>query len=184
MINEYVKSITAEIAAALADISETEAQQATDAIRQARRVVVHGAGRVGLAGKAFAMRLGHLGFSAHTVTDSTIPPLGPGDLLIVASSTGETSTVVDVATLARSHNARVLVFSASPASRLARLADQFILLKTPTKFGSANGVASIQPMATLFEQALQIFFDLLVLLLMKQTVQQPGDLWARHTNLD
>jgi 6-phospho-3-hexuloisomerase len=184
MIREFVKTITAEIETALDGVSDAEADVLTRSILQARHVVVHGAGRVGLVCKAFAMRLGHLGIAAHAVSDSTIPPLGPDDVLLVASSSGETSTVIDVARLAKKQRARILVIGAVPGSQLALLADHFIHLKTPTKLGPANGVTSVQPMATLFEQSLQILFDVLVLHLMKETGQTQSDLWARHTNID
>jgi 6-phospho-3-hexuloisomerase len=92
--------------------------------------------------------------------------------------------VIDVARLAKKQRARILVIGAVPGSQLALLADHFIHLKTPTKLGPANGVTSVQPMATLFEQSLQILFDVLVLHLMKETGQTQSDLWARHTNID
>ncbi|MBI5473096.1 MAG: SIS domain-containing protein [Ignavibacteriae bacterium] len=184
MFRDLVETITAEIRLALHDVSDEQVGGLVGLILGARRIVVHGAGRVGLACRGFAMRLGHVGRSVFTVADSTIPPLGKGDILIVGSSSGETQTVYDVAVLGKRTGAHLVVITAKQDSRLGKLADVLILLNAPTKFGPTEGRTSIQPMASLFEQSLQIFFDALVLQLMKATNQTHADLWARHSNLD
>jgi 6-phospho-3-hexuloisomerase len=130
------------------------------------------------------MRLGHLGKKAFTVSDSTVPPLGKNDLLILASSSGETQTVYDVGVLAKTHGARVAVITGDAESRIAGISDAPLILRAQTKFGAKKGVRSIQPMATQFEQCLHILFDVLILLLMRSTNQTESDLWARHSNLD
>jgi 6-phospho-3-hexuloisomerase len=182
--HDRAATVTAEIQAVLQNVNEADVVQVVQAIVNARHIVVHGAGRVGLACKGFAMRLGHLGFHAFAVSDACIPAVGEGDLVLVASSSGETQTVYDVAMLAKSHRARVAAISAIANSRIANAADLLVRLTTPTKFGPTPDASSVQPMATLFEQCLQILFDCLVLQLMQETQQSSADLWARHTNLD
>ncbi len=44
------------------------------------KIVCTGAGRVGLAMRAFAMRLNHLGLDAHFLGETIVPHTGPGDL--------------------------------------------------------------------------------------------------------
>ncbi len=184
MFKNVLKAVTSEIVAALNTIQAESATELVLRIMKARRIVLHGAGRVGLACKGFGMRLGHLGREAHVVGDSTIPPIGKEDLLIVASSSGETQNVYDVVVLAKQHDAHVIVITAMPDSRIAKLGNSVILIEVPTKFSPHNDTSSIQPMASLFEQCLQVFFDVVVLSLMKETQQKHEDLWARHTNLD
>ena len=184
MFYDFLRIVTSEIGLVLNTVKEDNATDLVQSILKARRVVVHGAGRVGLACKGFSMRLGHLGREAYTVGDSTVPSIGKGDLLVVASSSGETQTVYDVALLGKKNGAHVTVITAVPDSRMARLADSLVVLKAPTKFGPMEGVNSIQPMASLFEQCLQVFFDIIVLLLMKETLQSHDDLWTRHSNVD
>ncbi len=184
VFHERVPKVTSEIERVLGRIEEQQIVRLVQSILDARHIVLCGAGRVGLACSGFAMRLGHLGKTAFTVGDSTIPPVDKGDLLIVGSSSGETQTVYDVAALGKKKGTNVVVITASPSSRLGKLADSIIVLDAPTKFGGRKDEESMQPMATLFEQSLQVMFDIIVLILMEKTRQQSDDLWARHTNLD
>ncbi|MFN0159423.1 MAG: 6-phospho-3-hexuloisomerase [Bacteroidota bacterium] len=184
MVHELAYKITSEISLSLNAVEENKIAELVQSILKANRIVVCGAGRVGLACKGFAMRLGHLGKTAFAPGDSTIPRIGEGDLLILGSSSGETQTVYDVAVLAKKNGAHVVLITANQDSRMGEIAHSIIFLKTPTKFGPMDGNHSVQPMATLFEQCLQILFDIVVLLLMKDTRQTHDDLWARHSNVD
>lgn len=184
MFHELGKKITTEISSVLDRVHEEKVMALVHAVLHTRRIVVVGAGRVGLACKGLAMRLGHLGFAAFTTSDSTSPSLARGDLLIVASSSGETQTIYDVLLLAKKAGARTILLTADSASRMGKEAEMVIEIPAPTKYGATRSVDSIQPMATLFEQSLNIVFDIVVLLLMRETRQTPEDLWKRHTNLD
>jgi 6-phospho-3-hexuloisomerase len=184
MFHDLAKQVTNEITACLNDIDENLVAELVLSILGARQIVVHGAGRVGLACRGFAMRLGHVGLNAFTVTDATVPPLAKGDLLIIGSSSGETQTVYDVAVHGKKNGAQVVVVTANTESRMASVADTTIFINAPTKFGPTEKCSSIQPMATLFEQCVQLLFDVVVLLLMNETNQTHNDLWVRHSNLD
>jgi 6-phospho-3-hexuloisomerase len=184
MFHELAKKVTTEISGVLHDVREQDARALLQSILQKQRIVVAGAGRVGLACKGFAMRLGHLGLSAFTPNDSTIPPIGANDLLVVGSSSGETQTVYDVALNAKRNGASVVAITADADSRIATLADMVIALNAPTKFGTTKGGSSIQPMATLFEQSLQVLFDVVILMLMKEMGCTHEDMWRRHSNVD
>lgn len=184
MFSRHLPVVTAEIANVLKALDDRKVDELVRGIVDSKGVVVHGAGRVGLACRGFAMRLAHLGREAYSVSDAGIRPVGPGDLLIIASSSGETQTVFDVADMGKRSGASLVVVTAAAGSRIAGLADSLLVFDAPTKFGPKDGVESVQPMATLFEQCLQIFFDILVLMLMDATGQRHRDLWTRHTNLD
>jgi 6-phospho-3-hexuloisomerase len=184
MFNELRDKTTAEINRALQRVTDQKANELAKTILRAQNIVTCGSGRVGLACKGFAMRLGHLGLKAFTSGDSTLPPLGKDDLLIVASSSGETQTVYDIALAGKKSGAKVVLITADLNSRMGKISDIVITLDAPTKFSTRDTSISIQPMATLFEQSLQVFFDIIVLLLMKKTNQNHDDLWARHSNLD
>ncbi len=47
-----------------------------------RKVLVVGAGRSGLVGRAFAMRLMHLGFRSYVLGETITPSVGEGDLVV------------------------------------------------------------------------------------------------------
>ena len=82
--------VAREIEASLTRVEEEEARSLIEAITGCERVFVLGAGRSKLAVDGFAMRLTHLGLTAHVTADTTTPAIGPDDLLIVCSGSGET----------------------------------------------------------------------------------------------
>ena len=140
-----------------------------------------------MAGKAFAMRLGHLGFKAYTVGDSTVPSISKRDLLIACSGSGETQTIYDLVVRAKESGARIALVSSyidHNKSRMARVADTMVIMNAPTKLKQVNGFKSVQPMTTLNEQCLGVFFDAVVLLLMDKLSETHETMWARHSNLE
>ena len=71
-------------------------------ISQASKIVVFGAGRVGLMMKSFAMRLNHLGLNSSFIGEINLPATGKGDLLVIGSGSGNTPSVVSIAQIAQS----------------------------------------------------------------------------------
>ncbi|MGL5748259.1 MAG: SIS domain-containing protein, partial [Weissella cibaria] len=69
-------------------------------VNQSERIFLAGAGRSGLALKSFAMRLTQLGKQAFVVGETTTPAITASDLLVIASSSGETTQLVQFAATA------------------------------------------------------------------------------------
>ena len=183
-VQALVDRVLAEIRTVLESADDASMARLVEAVLQANRIVVHGAGRVGIVCSAFAMRLAQMGFRSHMLGEPTTPAIGGGDILLLCSGSGETQTVYQVALLAKQHGARIVLITARPESRIGRLADVVVPLSAPTKLGSSQGPPSIQPMTTVAEQSLMIFLDMVVLLLMRATQQTSEDLWRRHRNLE
>jgi len=179
---QYVDKVTKEIKDVLSEVREEEIERLIDQIMAARKIQVFGMGRVGFAMKAFAMRLMHLGFNASFVYETCTPNIGKGDLLIDGCAC--TSICKVVIELAKKAKSKVAVITAHPESPLARSADVAVKLRGQVLEGGKDEYPSIQPMATLFEQSLFIFLDIVTLLLMKRTGQTSADMAKRHTNLD
>jgi len=184
MIKRSTKKILSEIDYVLSRTDEKEVSKFIDAITQAKHIVCAGAGRVGSAIWGFAMRLGHLGVPAHTIGDSTLPSLTKKDLLIVASGSGETETIYHYVNICKKKGVPVALITGNPESRMGKLADFMVTIHAPNKYRPLKNFKSIQPMTTLNEQALQIFFDAVVLDLMKKTRQTEKHLWQRHSILE
>jgi len=184
MYESNYRRILEELDFVLSNVDAAEIDALADEILSARTVVVVGAGRVGMAGRGFAMRLGHLGLRAYALGDSTLPSIGPGDLLLIASGSGETQTILDIALIGKRNGARLGLITGRRDSRIGRLADVFIEMRVPTKAGAVQGFSTIQPMTTLNEQALQILFDAMVLRLMTKTGETEETMWNRHSNLE
>jgi len=183
-VQALADQVLLEIRNVLRTVNEDSVRQFVDAILEADRIVVSGAGRMGLVSAAFAMRLAHLGFRSHVLGEPTTPAVGEGDLLILSSTSGETQTVCDVAVLGKNEGARIALITSRPDSRMGQLADVIVQLSAPNKLGTIVEPPSIQPMTTLAEQSLMLFLDIMVLQLMRATHQTSEDLWKRHCNLE
>ena len=179
-----MKSILFEIEQVLTQIEQGSIERLVAALRTGRRVVTIGAGRVGLATKGFAMRLGHLGIAAYALGDMTVPSLGvKGDVVLIASGSGETPSIAILAETAKRSGATLVLVTGNPDSRMGRIADVVVHIPAPTK-ASKGAIESRQPMTTLNEQCLQIFFDALVLVLMHELGETDKTMHARHSNLE
>jgi len=184
MYKKYYTKVLEEINFVLGSVNENEVTSLVNQIIKANRVIVHGAGRVGMAIRGFGMRLGHLGYNAYTLGDSTVPGISENDLLIVASGSGETQTVYDIAMLGKNNGSHLAVITGNRDSRMGKIADTVVVMKAPSKTKSVEGFKSIQPMTTLNEQCLGILFDTIVLILMEKTNETHETMWARHSNLE
>ncbi len=178
--------ILQELDRGLRRVDPEQVRVLVEALVSARRIILVGAGRMGIVMQAFCMRLGHLGCDAHLAGALGCPPVAAGDLLLVASSSGETATVCALAGRAREQGATIAAITASPASTVGRAAALVVLLHAPAALQADASAApvSAQPMKTLFEQCLFLLLESVVLLLMARTGQSAGDLAARHTNLE
>ncbi len=177
---------TAErLEAILAEMREVFARMPADAVAQlareianARRILVYGAGRNGLALQAFAMRLMHLGLDGHFVGQLAAPPVARGDLLLAALSVGRLPTGDAIIGSAKAAGARIAVISGRPELVLA--ADLVVPLPAQTM---ADPMTSILPLGSPFELALWLLCDLTVVELMTLLGQSKADLAARHANV-
>ena len=176
--------ILTEIRTVLTQVNEQQIQSLTEGLLKSKKIVVVGAGRVGMAGKGFAMRLGHLGFQAYMIGDATVPSIAQGDLLLVCSGSGETQTIYDLVVIAKKNGANVALITGNRESRMGQIADQIVEIKAPSKVKPVAGFHSIQPMTTLNEQCLSIFFDAVVLQLMATMNETHDTMWHRHSNLE
>ena len=180
-----IGAVLAEVGGALGGVDEAALLALERAICRASRVFVAGTGRSGLAMRGFAMRLTHLGLTAHVVGEVTTPNLAAGDLLLIGSGSGRTPSVLNWASRARALQAGLGLITASRPSPMAELADWVVEINAPTpKAGTGGQAASIQPMGTLFEQSLGICLDVLVLRLMAARGVSAEQMFARHANLE
>jgi 6-phospho-3-hexuloisomerase len=179
-----INIILNEVATVLAKVDDHHVDSMITEIIESKKIVVCGAGRVGMAIRGFGMRLGHLGFTAYTLGDSTVPGISSGDLLIVASGSGETQTIVDLVTIASNNGVRIVAVTGNPESRIGKLANVTVKLEAPSKTKMINDIVSVQPMTSLNEQCLAILFDAIVLKIMDKIGENHESMWKRHSNLE
>jgi 6-phospho-3-hexuloisomerase len=154
------------------------------AIARTRRVFLIGAGREGLATRAFAMRLVHLGRDAYWIWDDTTPSIGPGDLLIATSGSGAIGHIDYVFDQAVAAGADTAVVTGDPSGVTAKKTKTLLWLPAAVYKGKADVVPSTQPMGNLFEQALLILFDQIVIALADKLAISSAAMSARHRNVE
>ncbi|WP_427135764.1 6-phospho-3-hexuloisomerase [Pseudarthrobacter sp. S9] len=179
----YLDLVTGEIGKVLDGIDEAAASPLVERIRHARRIYFVGAGRSGLVLKMAAMRLMHLGFAVHVVGETTTPAIEAGDLLIAASGSGTTSTVVKAASTAAGVGASVVSYTTDPTSSLAGLSDHVLVIAAARKTDHGAGI-SRQYSGSLFEQTLLLVTEAVFQILWDIRGTPAEELWPRHANLE
>jgi 6-phospho-3-hexuloisomerase len=152
-------------------------------IHAADRIFLIAAGRSGLALRAAAMRLMHFGLTVFVAGETTTPAIRKGDLLIAASGSGTTSTIVKAAEKAVAAGAAVAVFSTTADSPLAKLSSLLMILPAAQKEDHGTAV-SAQYAGSLFEQALLLLTDAIFQTLWAEDGTPAQELWKRHANLE
>ncbi|RUZ79579.1 SIS domain-containing protein [Mesorhizobium sp. M7A.F.Ca.US.006.01.1.1] len=174
-----------ELGGVLARIDESRIDAACKMLAGARQIVVYGCGREALQVKGFAMRLYHLGLPVSVVGDMSTPPLGQGDVFLVSSGPGETSTVLTLMQVARQAGATNLLLTAQVEGSAARLADFTVLIPAQTMANDQGAQkTSVLPMGSVFEGALFLLFEVMVLKLRDLIGVSPEAMRARHTNME
>lgn len=174
-INEELKNASEQI-------SEEQIEKFIEMIGAHKRIFVYGTGRSGLMLKALAMRLMQIGCQSYVVGETTTPSVGEGDLLIVASASGETASVCSAADDGTRQGADVLVITGSQESTLSKHHEPLIRIEAGTKF--AQSKASVQPLGSLFEQMLLMIFDAVILKMSTQSADTNQKMAKRHASIE
>jgi 6-phospho-3-hexuloisomerase len=127
----------------------------------------------------------HMGLNAAVEGDMTTPAVGKGDLFLVTCGPGYISTAQALMGVARAAGAKVLMITAQPDGRCAALADQILLLPAQTMADDqGEKKSSVLPMGSLFEGALFVLFEVMVLKLKTRLDISADAMRANHTNLE
>ncbi|HDD33953.1 MAG TPA: 6-phospho-3-hexuloisomerase [Thermofilaceae archaeon] len=160
---------------------------------ESKKVMIIGAGRSGLVGKAFAMRLMHLGFNVYVLGETITPSVSKGDLIVAISGSGTTQVVVSAAEAAKRVGARVIAVTSFPNSPLAKVSDHIVQVPGRTKVSReidyfARQILGIYeplaPLGTLFEDAAMVFFDGVIVALMRRLGVSEEYMESRHANIE
>jgi 6-phospho-3-hexuloisomerase len=182
MIKRNVAKILDEISQIFQTINEKEVSSLKGEILKAKNIMVIGSGRMGYAARGFTMRLGHLGFQSFTLGDTNLPSFNKKDLLIVCSGSGETPSIYHYVQSAKKSKLKICLITSNPKSKMGLISDIIVRIDAPNKTEPLK--RSIQPMTTLNEQCLVVFFDALVIDLMKELGVTSEKMWKRHFNLE
>lgn len=179
------KAALSELERTFDRLNDKDVDKAIEMIAAARRIVVFGGGREKLQIMGFAMRLFHMGLAVAVEGDMTTPPVGKGDLFIVTVGPGEISTALALLGVAKAAGATILVLTAQPGGRAAAYADFVLHLPAQTMADDqGEKKSSVLPMGSLYEGALFVLFEVMILKLIVRLKITPETMRANHTNLE
>ncbi len=198
ILKEAMLEICRSISDCVKNVNDEEVDKLIDLLleiwKNNKRVFVTGAGRSGLMGRAFAMRLMHLGYEVFVVGETITPALREGDILIAISGSGTTKLVLETSKIAKEEiGAKVVAITSYPDSPLGKIADHVVVVKGRTKSEVESDYLSRQmrgehspltPLGTLFESNVLAFLDGLIAELMEKTGKKEKDLERNHAKPD
>lgn len=147
-------------------------------------IFVAGAGRSGLMGRAFAMRLMHMGFKAYVVGETVTPSVQEGDVLVAISGSGNTKSIVEIGKKCKDIGASVVAVTSKDGSDLKKLPALNVILPAKSKDDNSNSPASKTPMGTSFEILALVFLDSVIMQLIDLTGVTEDEMKARHANTE
>ncbi|MBI4257644.1 MAG: 6-phospho-3-hexuloisomerase [Thaumarchaeota archaeon] len=159
------------------------------------QILVIGAGRSGLVGRAFALRLLHLGYKVHVLGDTLVPSIESKDLVIAMSGSGTTKLVTAAVEAAKKIEATVIAITSFKDSPLAQLADLVVQVKgriISKEEGRQDYFARqilglhepLAPLGTLFEDSCMILVDAIISVLMDEMKLSEEHLAKLHANIE
>lgn len=157
-----------------------------ETIKHYNRIFMIGVGREGMATKAFAMRLMHMGKEVHWIWDDTTPNIQSGDLVIATLGDGQIGHINYICQRAKAAGGYIYVVTGSPSGKTAKsLADDVFFVPATVYHGKDDVIASAQPMGNLFEQCLLIIFDIIIMLMVDSDPNLTFEkMSSRHRNVE
>jgi len=184
-MTDLYHSALSELGAVFDRLDDAQVDHAVRMIADANKIAVFAGGREKLQIMGFAMRLFHMGRNVAVEGDMTCPPLGKGDLFIVTIGPGEISTGLALMDVAKKAGATILFITAQPLGRGAIYADFVLTLPAQTMADDQGELrSSTLPMGSLYEGALFVLFEVMILKLIDHLGISAEAMRANHTNLE
>ncbi|MEM3785993.1 MAG: 6-phospho-3-hexuloisomerase [Nitrososphaeria archaeon] len=178
----------------LSQVNEEELRVFVDMLKSHRssKILIMGAGRSGLVGRAFAMRLLHLGFNAYVLGDTIVPSISKEDLVIAISGSGSTKLIVTAAEAAKQVGAKIVSITSYASSPLGKLSNHIVLLKGRIEVSPRDYFARqilglhepLAPLGTLFEDSALFLLDSIIATLITEFHVSESDMKERHANIE
>ena len=189
------EEIIKEIKNSIVSVPFKQTENLIKQIIKADRVFLVAIGRVNLSLQCFGKRLSHLGIKVELVGSLTEKPASKKDLLIVASGSGESLIPVQISKKAKQIGCKILLITSAKKSTIRKISNYVVELHSPTKtvkktknenlFDKASKTnKSIQPMSSLFDQALHIYGDIVAVGIIEKLKINRKKLWRFHANLE
>lgn len=192
-LKDAMLTITGHVEEVANSLEKEKVDPLVERILKAKNVFVFGAGRSGLVARAFAMRLMHLGINVHVIGEIVTPAIEKGDLVLFISGSGESTSVVNSAKIAKNAWADVSLITSYPNSSTGKIADYTVTIKGRTKLKGEKDFLlrqmkgehyALAPLGTLFEISVLVFLDSLIVELMDRLDITEDDMRDRHATIE
>lgn len=193
ILKDAMETITKHVGMVIDSLDSEQVESLIDLLVNAEKIFVFGAGRSGLVGRAFAMRLMHLGLNCYVVGEIVTPAIEEGDVLLTISGSGETTSVVNAAKISKNAKSKIALITTYPNSSIGKIADQILLIKGREKAPGEKDFLMRQikgehyplaPLGTLFEVSVLIFLDSLIPELMVRLNKSEDFMKTRHATIE
>ena len=190
---EILRGITRAINAIDASQVETLLDTLMDVKNEGRKALIVGAGRSGLVGKAFAMRLMHVGIDVYVMGETITPAIGEGDMVILISGSGSGAMSTTAARMAKRLGSVIFAVTSYPDSELAQTSDHVVVVPGREAVAEESDYQSRQllgeheslaPMGTLFEDTCAVFLDGLIAELMARLKVSEAAMREKHSTIE
>lgn len=168
--------VARQVQASLAAIPAETVTKALGLLEKAPTIFAYGAGRSGIIGRAFAMRLMQIGLTAYVIGESVTPIVRRGDAVVILSAAGESYSSIQTANIVRREGADLIVLTARPGSKIAHAATVLVAFRFPEDEERGR----LAPLGTLFETAALAFTDAMVAELMEARGESEETMRRRH----
>jgi len=172
---------------------ETLLDTLLNAKMEGRKALVLGAGRSGLVGKVFAMRLMHVGISVYVMGETITPAIGEGDIVVIISGSGSGAMSTTVARMAKRLGSIIFAVTSYPDSQLAQTSDHVVVVPGREVVAEESDYQSRQllgeheslaPMGTLFEDTCAVFLDGIIAELMARLKVSEASMKEKHSTIE
>lgn len=164
------------VTAAVERVDPRSIGRAVSILLQAPQIFVYGAGRSGIVGRAFAMRLVQAGLRAYVIGESVTPIVQRGDAVFILSNQGESYSSIQTANIVRREGAELVVLTSRPGSKLAHTATLLLVVE----FAEDVDRPRLAPLGTLFESASLRLTDALIAELIRARGESEDSMRRRH----
>jgi 6-phospho-3-hexuloisomerase len=168
--------IAERVTAALDRLDPAAIASAVALLGRSPATFVYGAGRSGIIGRAFAMRLVQIGLTAYVIGESVTPIVRRGDVVFILSGRGESQSSIQTANIVRREGAELIVLTGRASSKLAHIATALL----PLEFPEDAERPRFAPLGTLFESASLRLTDALIAELLRVRGETEESMRRRH----
>lgn len=146
-----------------------------------KRVFIYSVGRSLLVGKAFAMRLMHLGFDSNIISDIVTPPVGVNDIFLVISKNLSEGRIALALDKAKKYGAWNIIITSKKDTPLINKADYLLIIPDLAQKVKISGAHT--PLGTLFEISAMVILDSIIAELMAGLGIKEKEMESRHANI-